>query len=385
MRAGRKIAAMVLTGMFSLSALTSSFAAEKPDGMDDAIWARLQDGKIEYDEIENLVLYFNPNYRQAIEYMDASTGLQDMERSAEELKAEIKNIKKEADYAEEEGDVLTYMYNTALANTLEKQALRQLRSGINMINSSKKENFRPVRRQLTSALQQMMIGYHMALSSKELTDTAAELADSAYQSTITQKNLGMATDTAVQNAEKSLVAARQQQQSLDSTLTSLRQNLSIMTGGTADTPIEIGPIPAPDLSRIATMNPDTDIDQAIPYCQEIKSLRHTSEASQALYENKTLSLAETNGKLKTKLESLYQKVLETKTSYEAAQTALESATITMNGNDLKYQMGMLGRLEYLQTKVGYLQQKMTYDMAVLNLKQAIENYDWALYGIVELE
>ena len=157
---------MVLTGMFSLSALTSSFAAEKPDGMDDAIWARLQDGKIEYDEIENLVLYFNPNYRQAIEYMDVSTGLQDMERSAEELKAEIKNIKKEADYAEEEGDVLTYMYNTALANTLEKQALRQLRSGINMINSSKKENFRPVRRQLTSALQQMMIGYHMALSPK---------------------------------------------------------------------------------------------------------------------------------------------------------------------------------------------------------------------------
>jgi len=96
-------------------------------------------------------------------------------------------------------------------------------------------------------------------------------------------------------------------------------------------------------------------------------------------------LSPERGKLKTKLESLYQKVLETKTSYEAAQTALESATITMNGNDLKYQMGMLGRLEYLQTKVGYLQQKMTYDMAVLNLKQAIENYDWALYGIVELE
>ena len=57
----------------------------------------------------------------------------------------------------------------------------------------------------------------------------------------------------------------------------------------------------------------------------------------------------------------------------------------MNGNDLKYQMGMLGRLEYLQAKLGYLQQKMTYDMAVLNLKQAIENYDWALYGVVALD
>lgn len=385
MKAGRKIAAIALTGIISISAAYPSFAVEKPDGMDDTTWARLQDGKIEYDEIENLVIYFNPDYRHLQEYIDASTGLEQMERSASDLKAEIKNLEKEAKFAEEEGDVFTSIYNTTIANTLEKKVLKQYNSYINKAGYQKKEALKSVRKGLVPAIQQLMIGYHMALASRELTDTAAELAEAAYQSTISQRNLGMATDTQVQSAEKSLVAAREQQQSVNNTLTNLHQNLSIMTGGAYDTSIEIGPIPAPDPERIDTMNPEMDIKQAIANNGDIRDLRQTSEASQGLYEKKTRTLEETKGKVKTELESLYQKALESRTSYEAAQTALESATITMNGNNLKYQMGMLGRLEYLQTKIAYLQQKMTYDMAVLSLKQAIENYDWALNGVMDLD
>lgn len=385
MKAGRKIAAIVLTSIISMSAAYPSFAVEKPDDIDDTTWVRLQDGKIEYDEIENLVIYFNPNYRQAVEYIDASTDLEQMERSASDLKAEIKNLEKEAKFAEEEGDMFTSMYNTTIVNTLEKEVLKGYNSYIKVANYKKREALESARKGLVPAIQQLMIGYHMALASQELTNTAVELAEAAYQSTISQRNLGMATDTQVQNAEKSLVAAREQQQSVNNTLTNLHQNLSIMTGGAYDTSVEIGPIPAPDLAQIDTMNPDTDVKRAIANNEEIKTLRQTSEASQGLYEKKTRSLEETKGKIKTELESLYQKALESKTSYEAAQTALESATITMNGNDLKYQMGMLGRLEYLQTKIAYLQQKMTYDMAVLSLKQAIENYDWALDGVMDLD
>ena len=385
MRAGKKIAAMVLAGMISLSTVYPAFAVEKPEGMDETTWARLQDGTIEYDEIENLVLYFNPSYRQGIEQMDAATGIQDMERSSSDLKKEIKNIKDEAEIAKDENNELLYTYNTILANTLEKQVLKPINSGIKIINSQKKETFQTVRRQLTSAIQQMMIAYHMILASKELTDTGVELADAAYQSTITQRNLGMATDTAVQNAEKALVAAREQQQSANNNLLGLRQNLSIMTGGSYDTPVEIGMIPAPDLERIGTMNPEVDIDQAITYNSDVQSAIHMDERGQAQHDQKYLTLEESKGKLKTTLEALYQKVLESKTSYEAAQTAFESARITMNGNDLKMQMGMLGRLEYLQAKLGYLQQKMAYYMAVLSLRQAIENYEWALYGVVNID
>ncbi len=385
MRAGKTIAAVALTGLISLSAVYPAFAIEKPDGMDDITWARLQDGIIEYDEIENLVVYFNPSYRQGIEQMDAATGIQHMEQSVSDLKKEIKNIKDEAEFAKEENDMALYMYNTALADSLEKKALKPFNSAVKIMNSQKKDTFQSIKRQLTSGIQQLMISYHMLLASKELTDTGVELAEAAHQSTITQKGLGMATDTAVQNAEKALVSAKKQQQSVDNNLLKLRQNLSIMTGGSYDTPVEVGAIPAPDLGRIETMNPELDMDTAVIYNSDVQAAIHLDERAQAKYDLKYLTLDESKGRLKTKLESLYQTVLENKTAYEAAQTAFESAKITMNGNDLKYQMGMLGRLEYLQAKLGYLQQKMTYDMAVLNLKQAIENYDWALYGVVALD
>ena len=48
-------------------------------------------------------------------------------------------------------------------------------------------------------------------------------------------------------------------------------------------------------------------------------------------------------------------------------------------------MGMLGNLQYLQLKMTYLQQKQAYDTAVLSLNQAINDYNWALYGVVTLD
>jgi hypothetical protein len=85
---------------------------------------------------------------------------------------------------------------------------------------------------------------------------------------------------------------------------------------------------------------------------------------------------EIESKIKTQLETLYQEILEKKTAYEAAHVAFQGAQITMNGNDLKYQMGMLGNLEYLQLKMAYLQQKAAARTAALSLTQAIENYGW---------
>ena len=82
---------------------------------------------------------------------------------------------------------------------------------------------------------------------------------------------------------------------------------------------------------------------------------------------------------------MYQEILEKKTAYEAAHVAFQGAQITMNGNDLKYQMGMLGRLEYLQLKMAYLQQKAALKTAQLNLTQAMENYRWAVEGLADVD
>lgn len=238
---------------------------------------------------------------------------------------------------------------------------------------------------LTSGVQQLMNGYQQALASKELVDTAVELAQAAYDSTVTQRGIGMATDTDVESALKSLQSAQGQQKVLEDTMTSLRQNLCLMTGREYNASIDIKEIPAPDLTRIDGMNPENDLTKAVGNNYTVIEQRNISGKGTANYDNKMRILDESEAKIKTQLESLYQEVLESKTAYDAANTAFAGAQITMNGNDLKYQMGMLGRLEYLQLKMAYLQQKAAVRTAELNLTQAMENYDWAVEGLADIE
>lgn len=383
MKRWKRAAAFGLAILCSASAAFASFAVEKPEDIDDATWARLQDNRLEYDEIEQVVHYFNPTYRQIIEQFELN--IQPMEDAVEELKRELRDNRNNASRAKKENDVMEYAVYDATAKFIDKQMLRPIESGLKVIRTSERTVATPVGRQLTAVIQQLMNGYNQVLASIELVDTAAELAEAAYHSTLSQKSLGMATDTDVENAEKSLLSARNQQQSLNNTMASLRQNLSIMTGLPYNTLLEIGTVPAPEPSEIESMNPEQDVAKAVVYNETIKSQRKMPGSGDANYRYKSLTMEETEAKIKIKLESLYQEILKNRTACDAAYTAFESARLVMDGNNLKYQMGMLGRLEYLQGKLAYLQAKMTYDMSVLTLKQSIEDYNWALKGVIELD
>ena len=157
-----------------------------------------------------------------------------------------------------------------------------------------------------------------------------------------------------------------------------------MTGWSYDAQVDIGEAPVPDLSRIDGMNPENDLPTAIGNNYTLLGQRRASANSTADRDAKMRTLDESEAKIKVQLDTLYQEVAQSKAAYEASLLALESANLTMAGNEKKYEMGMLGRLEYLQLKLAYLQQKMAADAASLNLVQAIENYNWAVEGLADI-
>ena len=50
--------------------------------------------------------------------------------------------------------------------------------------------------------------------------------------------------------------------------------------------------------------------------------------------------------------------------------------------DLKYQIGTASALEQRQEQNAYIQAQVNAETARLNLFQAMENYDWAIKGLV---
>lgn len=381
MRSGRKITAVGLACLLAVSAPFVSMAQEKPESMDQETWDRLQDNVLEYDEIGNLVEYYNPTYQQALQNIQIN--IQPYQDAAQQLRGAARELNEEAKSAKEDDNTILYMTYQGYAKGY-REAAKSFEKVTDRIKSSTRSTLNSARKQLTSGVQQLILGYYQALSSKELVDTAAELAQAAYDSALTQRDLGMATDAAVQSALKSLQSAQGQQQSLTDTLTSLKGNLQFMTGWSYDADVIIGEPPVPDLSRIDAMDPEKDLTAAIGNNYTLLGQRRASANSTADYDAKRRTLDESESKIKVQLESLYQEVQQSKLAYDASLLSMESARMNWEGAEKKFQMGMVGKLEYLQLKLAYLQQKMAADAASLSLVQAIESYGWAVEGLADI-
>lgn len=383
MRKWKRAAALTLSALLAAGSVFPALAVEKPAEMDDATWARLQDNTLEYDEIENLVLYYNPTYRQVVDTIEVQ--LEPLKTAVADLKDYVQDQRDEARKAKDNDDMISYKIGMATAVAIEKQAVKGLETGLRTAQGAIKPTKDQIRRTMTSVIEGLVITYNQTLASKELVDTSVALAQAAYDSTVAQQSVGMATEADVQSALKSLTSAQNGQKSLEDGLKTLKRNICVQTGWDYNADMEIGAVPAPDLASISAMNPDEDTKKAISYNPTIRSLRASNGHGDVNRGIKEHSLEDTENKISTKVHDLYTAVLQSKITYDGAASAYESARLTMEGNERKYAMGMLGNLQYLQLKMTYLQQKQAYDTAVLSLNQAINDYNWALYGVVTLD
>ena len=383
MRKWKQAAALTLSALLAAGSVFPALAVEKPAEMDDATWARLQDNTLEYDEIENLVLYYNPTYRQVVDTIEVQ--LEPLKTAVADLKDYVQDQRDEARKAKDNDDMISYKIGMATAAAIEKQAVKGLETGLRTAQGATKPTKDQIRRTMTSVIEGLVITYNQTLASKELVDTSVALAQAAYDSTVAQQSIGMATEADVQSALKSLTSAQNGQKSLEDGLKTLKRNICVQTGWDYNADMEIGAVPAPDLASISAMNPDEDTKKAISYNPTISSLRASNGHGDVNRGIKERSLEDTENKISTKVHDLYTAVLQSKITYDGAASAYESARLTMEGNERKYAMGMLGNLQYLQLKMTYLQQKQAYDTAVLSLNQATNDYNWALYGVVTLD
>ncbi len=378
MRGCKRALALGLTGILTLSVPFGAMAAiEKPEKMDDATWARLQDNVLEYDEISDLVEYYNPTYRQIVEQIEINA--QPMEEAARELRKSADEMDSDAKDIKDLDPVMYKGMREAVKGY--RDAAERFDKAVASVHNQTRHQLSRVKKMTVSGLQQMMIGYYQAMASREILDTAVALSQAAYESSITQQSLGMATATDVQAAEKALQSARGQLKILDDTMTNLRQQMCVMTGWSYDADMQLGDVPAPDFAKVQAMDLERDLERAIGNNYTLIEQRGISGKGDANRTAKFRIMDDTEAQVKIQLESAYQGILESRTAYEAANVAFQSAQITMNGNDLKYQMGMLGNLEYLQLKMAYLQQKAAARTAALSLTQAIENYGWIVQGL----
>lgn len=389
---------------FSLAASVPAYADDfvpGPDQMyDDATMERLRDNVLEYDEIEMLVELYNTTLKSVREsYSDTRDDYKDVVKLKDQIYSGSGMLSEQASelsgVAASLEDLVGYgvvgagNYADALyASEVLAQQAEQMTLSADSLSAVTPEMLRiqmvdSTKAALVSGAQSAMIGYEQLLLQKESLTDAISLLEEVYKSTQTQASVGLATENDVLTARQNLDSVKASMIAIDAGEAKLRQTLCTLLGWEYNGNPEIREVPSADLSRIDGMNPEVDKEAAIANNFTLRYNRLSYEQydnGSVEQQNMSRTIDEQTAAISSGMVNLYNDVIQKRNEYQTAIAAFELEETKMQAADRKWEIGTIGRLEYLQQRNSYAAKQIDVKTAELALFQAMETYDWAIAG-----
>lgn len=411
---------------FLTAAALASFSpmqalAENPQfAHDEAIWARLQDNTMEYDELSLLVEEYNPNYQNeqasyndtkndddAAEIRkDAKNSADDMYDSAEDLRDQAEDLSDQADDLSDQAEAAREAGNVALAAQLQAGAASYmagyaplmsaaamtqnsaLKSDISADSSYVDSDMRKIKhiknqKGIVVSTQNLFNSYNQLRINADLIQKNVEVMEAAANAAQTQASIGMATQADVLKAQKNLQSIKSTQTETLSSLETLRQNLCMMTGWSYNAQPEIKEVPQADLAAIDQINLEGDRQKAL---ENNYDLQYSKRALNNMQENSTdkknqeRTVKNLEQSISASMTNLYNDIQQKKIAWQLAQAELATEQQSMSAVETKRGLGMVSDLEYLQAQSSFLGKQIAERTANMALFQAVETYNWAVNG-----
>lgn len=294
-----------------------------------------------------------------------------------------------ADTAEDEKDSITkqeyeeYRNNVrilrARAKDLEDAAKGRSASGASALRA-----LRISKNNTVKTVNAMMRDHETLVLKTKAAEKSLEMAELTYEAAKRQMELGLYSAENVLAAEEALNSARAAASSAENEEKDQKQTLIRMLGWRYDADPAIQKVPEPDLARIASYDPAADISKAIENNVTLYDTRMASSSSQGGAVAKARTIKDQENEVRTSLDLLYKDVLQKQAAYEAAKTKFAADGADKAAADRKNALGMMSRQEYLTAESAYLAAEAEFTEASLALTGAMEEYEWAVKGMMEL-
>ncbi len=212
---------------------------------------------------------------------------------------------------------------------------------------------------------------------------SVEVSERTWQEMIKRQSAGLATADDVLRAadqyeqqKQALISYEQQEKE------QRRQLLTLLGFGEEQmAEIQIAEVPAPDLEAVAAVDFEQDMIRAVNNNSDVQNERHSRAGTTAEIQRKAVTVEAAEGSAKAAAADAYQQLISSRTFWQAAADAYESAEISWNSVRLKKQAGMLDTAAFLQGEADYLQACADYQSASMDLLQAYEDYLWEIKGL----
>jgi len=393
----RSFLSVCMAALFTVSAVMPVYGAAGPgqsenpvpDGMTQEQWNKLNDQTIEFNELSDLVRYFNPSMQNTADSINSV--IDDVQYIHDQMRRPILDMEDEADELKDsefikskEGmEQYIILKMTIKGIKSSEESMGKTINYMNRSNSSLNSNLNQAAKNYTYYANQVMIGYNSALANRSTIQKVVDLSTEALNAQKISYQQGAATEADVLSAQKEVLSAQSSLLKLDNTIDSLRRSLNLMTGYSADAQPVIGGIPELAPGTVAAIDLEADTAKAIGNNYNLISERHTSSNKTSTgMKNKLDRVADGEQSVTVSMQAFYQAILQAKSAYEASCTSYEKAVLEKGKADRSYQLGMLSKITYLQAQMGFLQAESAKQNAYNNLYQAYDTYQWAVNGII---
>ena len=404
-------AALAAAVLFSMPAAAAPAYDALPEGMTAERLTQLNDAVIEWDEISDLVIYWNPTYTRYLssaqnsvselrtgysEFVDeVHDQLDDIDDAITQIETAQQTIASvPGSYVPYNGAVVSKdaalaALESTLAQTKEgrrqlKKALRSTKAGLDRSDRTIEIRLQPLRDQMISVVQGLVVSYKQLETNRSMVAKQTELYQALYE---TQQHMfaqNMATALDVKSYENRLNSARQSLAQIDAGLMQLKNTIALQCGYSSGDVI-IADIPAPDLHYLEGRDYAADKQKAVTGNSAVIDAGKVTNFSSYGFELRDMSENEAMGKASAKMDSLYAELQKQTSLYEAAETSRRKAELAKNAAERQYQLGLHGRGEYEGLQMQYISYEASAKLAELNLTQAIDTYYWATRGVMDIE
>lgn len=361
-------------------ALEDGSAAEENDGTAVSFSEEeLNDNLVEYAELEALIRKNNStavnlekSYQNSLEvYQSAYDSL---------LSARRDMLNKADELEDEDGDetlIASYEQNASIISSSAKQMKRSITS-LNSASSEASRN-RSVW-SLVSSAQALMCSCREMEAQAETAQKTADARQADRDKTASRKAAGLATEEELLQAEKTLLAAQLSLQSTRDSAAQLKQQLAIMLGKDAGS-MTLGEIPSVTQEELSALNLEEDKAKAVIANSNVKSVKRTSATGETGRKLRRQQLLEAEGAASVTADEQYQEVAALRLSRDAAGAAFTAAEKDYGALQTKYSAGLINKGTYLSGVADYYQKKAEKEAAEMDLKIALDAYQWMLRGV----
>lgn len=386
MKKGTRCTAFSLACLLAAAAPANAWAAPTDSprfARSEEEWVRLEDNKLEYDEIPDLIHEYNVtvlnNRTSYQDYLGDTPS--DVTQRYRDAATELRN---NIEYPDDPTDV-SYATMLMAAQMNETQAQNLEKQADNNVDDSQSVymQYQMVEANLVLSTKLNLISYRQKLLASQLTKENQQLLNDLYQSAQVQASVGNATQMDVLNAKQEVEQLESSMISDEKEITTLKQKICLATGWSYDADPEFGELPALDLTLIDSIDLEADKAAALEsnYALKISRRQYENSTDKATKENLEKTIRDNQQKIASDVTTKYQSLLTARASYELALAEQVVEAQTLAAMERKYQTGSSSRLDYQKELYTMSVKNTAVETSKLSLLSAWETYCAAVNGL----